>query len=565
MGLFDIFIYWNSHIYYQARKEEDPTEKVALLEKSNWFFPLNDLVFYELGKSYFDLGISNLNDAAASKSYFQKSVQNLKKSVLINPASPFSHFYLGQSLLNLDLFSSGKDAQFYDEFRKAGMLAEDDSQISYEVGKIFLSGWSGLSQQDRNFTLETLKKVMLKKDSEKIALILNTWELNAKNYQVIEKILPEDAQIYRQYAEFLGEKSLSLEERHKYLAQAELLDFTAAKSEFQSGEMELSRFRVQEAFDHFKQALDLLRETKFYQSLLVEKYIDQGKFSELMKSLFLNLAKCRIEKGENLNEFVDYLVQYLNFEDQAANLGTLDSYLKDRGLIPLQFDLSSNDLDRLAFKLVLLFKQTKYDEIINFARELERSFVVVPEAKKKNYLRIMLIIGDSLQKTGYLYEAEDFYQKALQIDPKNLETLLRIRQSYDRLNEEKKLLEVNTEIEKVLTPKNVDFKSLQLKKGQVFEAPLVLDGQKIVLDIYFDNSDREINPLLSVFFNGRVVRDEYLQNGIVSIVLGTRAGENVLQVASVNGPISLVKLIYRTTNGNENLLNMGRTNWKNEQ
>jgi hypothetical protein len=551
VGLFDIFIYWNYHLYYRARKDEDLTKKVALLEKSNTYFPLNDLVFYELGKSYFDLGIGNLNDAAASESYLRKSVQNLEKSIMINPASPFSHFYLAQSLLNLELISSENDKPFYDEFRKAALLAGEDSEIFNEVGRIFLSRWPELSDQDKNFTLEILRKILAKKDREEISLVLNTWELNARDYQIIEKTLPDDAQIYRQYAQFLGKKSLSLEERHKYLVRAEVLNFTTAKSIFQSGEMELSRFQVQEAFDHFKHALNLLREIRFYQALPAEKSIGNEEFSELMKSVFLNLAKCRIEKGESLKEFADYLKQYLNFEDQAANIAALESYLKDRGVIPPQFDKSPHELDRLAFELLLLYKQTKYREIINFGRELERSFVIVPEAEKKNYLRILQIVGDSLQKTGNLFDAEDFYQKAQQIDPTNLETLLRLRQAYSRLNDEKRLLEVNAEIEKVLTPKKVDFKSLQLRKGQVFKMPLILDGQNIVLDIYFKNNEEEINPLLSVFFNDRVVWDEYPQNGIVLIVLRTEAGKNVLQIASVNCSISLENLIYRTTNGNE--------------
>jgi hypothetical protein len=97
VGALDIFVYLNSHFYYRAQKEENIQKRIVLLEKSNKYCPLNDLVFYELGKSYFDLGIGSLNDMPASESSFQKSVQNLKKSILINPASPFSHFLISTS------------------------------------------------------------------------------------------------------------------------------------------------------------------------------------------------------------------------------------------------------------------------------------------------------------------------------------------------------------------------------------------------------------------------------------------------------------------------------------
>src|SRR4030042_4902468 len=158
IGLLDICIYWNYHLYYRARKDENSTKRVTLLEKSIPFFPLNDLVFYELGKSYFDLGIGNLNEAAASESYLRKSVQNLEKSVLINPASPFTHFQLAQSLLNLELISSENGQQFYGEFRISALLAGENSQIFHEVGRIMLSRWPELSGTDRNFALEILKK-----------------------------------------------------------------------------------------------------------------------------------------------------------------------------------------------------------------------------------------------------------------------------------------------------------------------------------------------------------------------------------------------------------------------
>jgi hypothetical protein len=67
---------------------------------------------------------------------------------------------------------------------------------------------------------------------------MQIWDMNVKDYGVMEKILPEYAEIYRMYAQFLGEKSLSLTERHKILARAEFLEFEKAKGECYSGENE---------------------------------------------------------------------------------------------------------------------------------------------------------------------------------------------------------------------------------------------------------------------------------------------------------------------------------------
>ena len=197
-------------------------------------------------------------------------------------------------------------------------------------------------------------------------------------------------------------------------------------------------------------------------------------------------------------------------------------------------DYSFNDLPRLAVELLLEFKQSKYREIISFGRELQSSLVVVPVARKSDYVRILLIIGDSLQKVDFLYDAGDIYKKALEIDPNNLATLLRIRQNYDRLNEEGKLGKINKAIEKLEAPREIDFKNLLLNKGTTLSRSLVLDGQKVTLDLQFHNDEKHQPPLISVHFNNDVVWEDYLQNRIASLELETEPGENILQITPVN-------------------------------
>jgi tetratricopeptide (TPR) repeat protein len=560
LGALNIFVYLNSHFYYRAGGVEDRKEKIAWLERSNKFFPLNDVVFYELGKAYFDLGIESLGNVAESESYFRKAVQSLKKCIRINPAPPYSHFYLGQSLLHLGLLSNGNDAGIFNEFRDAVMLAGGDQQIYNEVGKVFLSRWPDLSDEERSFTLDVLRKIKAGKDNKEIANLMSLWELNVKDYQVMEELLPSDAPIYRQYAEFLGEKSLSLEERHKYLAQAELLEFERARREYQSGENQLIHFQTQEAFRLFKISQDLLRGIKFYQTLNTENLIDNNEYSELLKSTLFGLAKCRVEEGAGWDDAKDDLRQYLVLEDRTANIDELAAYLRDRGVISEKFDKSSSEISRFAFELLLQFKQNKYREIIDFGRDLQGSFMVIPEAKKPDYIRILQLVGDSLQKADFLYDAGDIYQKALEIDPNNLETLLKIRQNYDRLNEERKLEEINKVIEKLVAPREIDLKNMLISKRQTFSRSLVFDGQKVVLGLQFQTDEKSGAPLIAVFFNNRVVWEEYLKDGVISLSLVTKAGENRLQIMPVNRTVSLTKIIYGLDNGNINMPMVRRKN-----
>ncbi|MQY60964.1 hypothetical protein GH153_03895 [bacterium] len=545
VAVVDILIYWNQHLYYKAERIEENGKKLETLERANKFYPSNDLVFYELGKAYFDLGIRSLNDETKSSAYLQESIKNFKRSVRINPASQFSHFNLGQSLLYMSFFSPSLDVNCYDEYKKAAILVSHNSQIFHDVGKIFLSRWGELSEENREFTLEILRKLVGGKDREEFRTILQTWEMNIKDYDVMEKILPEDPQIYRMYADFLGEKSLSAEERQRVLANAEFLEFERAKSEHDSGENEFMYYRAKEAFNHFKSCLNILEKIKFYQNVTQQNHIDHSEFSELRKSAFLNLAKCRLEQGGELKEVEGNLRKYLALEDKVAAVSKLESFLMDRGLISEKLDESFDNLERLSFQLFLYFKQNRYRDIVRIGRLLQQSLVVVPEGKREVYVRVLQLVGDSYQKVDFIYDAGEFYQKALEVDPENLETLLRICQNYERLNDDEKIREIKERIDTLMSPAERVFKNLTIDKGRSFWHTLALDGRKITLDLHFKDSSERIAPLITVFFNGRVVWEDYLKDEVLSFPLESRVGKNSLQIVAVNRAVSLVKLAYR--------------------
>jgi len=543
----DVLIYWDSNLYYRAEKIEDNEKKIEILERANQFYPLNDLVFYELGKAYFDLGKRNLNDKAKSDNYLRESIQNFNRSIRINPASYLSHFRFAQSLLFMSYLSPSLDVNPYEEYKKVARLLGHNHLIFYEVGKILLSRWGELSEEDRDFTIEILGKIGREKDRNKLRTIMHIWEMNVKDYGVMEKILPEDAQIYRMYAKFLGEKSLSVEERQGILARAELLEFEKAKSEYNSGENEFLYFRVKEAFNHFRSCLNRLEKIKFYQNLTQQNLIDLSELANLQKSAFLNLAKCRLEEGGELKEVQGYLLKYLALEDKVSAVGEVESYLKDRGFIGEKLDASFDDLDRLSFQLSLYFKQNRYRDMIKIGRLLQQSFVVVPEEKREDYVRILQLLGDSFQKIDYIYDAGEFYQKALEIEPENIDTLLRICQNYERLNEDGKIREIKKRIDKLMSPTEIVLKNLTINKGRSFSRTLILDGRKIILDLHFKNSREEISPLITVFFNERVVWENYLKEEVISIPLESKVGENAIQVVAINRAVDLIGLRWKTT------------------
>ena len=569
IAIINISIYWNVHLYYRAEENtEDIDKKIKILERANQIYPSNGLVFYELGKAYFDLGIQNLHDRVNSESYLRKSIENYRHSIKINPASFFSHFNFAQSLLYMSFFYPSYDISYYDEYRKAALLAGHNHQIFYEVGKIYLSIWPEISEKDKDFTFDILRKIASAKEREKLQNLMQIWDLNVKDYAVMEKILPEDAVVYRFYARFLGEKSLSLEKRQEMLARAEFMEFERAKKEYHAGENDFLYFRLKEALTHFKSCVNALDKINFYQSLIQQTLIGSSEFIELRKSTMLNLAKCQIEMGRTLEEVEGNLRLYLKLEDEVAEVGKLELYLRSRELIEEKLETNLDDLNRLSFHILLSFKQNRYRDIMRVGNILRESFLVVPEAQKNAFVNILLLIGDSYQKVDYIYDALEFYEKALEIEPDNLKTLLRIRQNHERMNEEEKIRETEKKIEKLMAPREKIFKNLLINKGQKYSQILNLDGREIILTLHFKGGrERDIIPLICVFFNGKVVWESYLKSEggfegekveageesessaeadkIVSLSLKSNIGKNMLIIMPVDRPVNLLKITYR--------------------
>lgn len=537
--------YWNSHLYYRTEKIGKSEEKIEILERAVDYYPSNDLVFYELGRAYFELAASSLGDKDRSEEYLRKSIKSFQKSLRSNPASYFSHFNLAQSLLYLDYVFSSKNADSLAEFKKAAFLAGDNSQIFFEVSKIFLSQWSRLSDKNKNFTLEILKKIAASKDEERILSLLYVWEMNVRDYSIIEMIMPEDPRIYRLYADFLGEKSLSSKVRKRSLTKAEFLEFGRAKEEYKEGEQRLYSFQMEEAFGHFASCLNILERIRFYQNLASQNQIDSSEFINLKKSALLNLAKCVIEQKRALKEVEGYLSDYLSLEEEEEAVEELESYLRRRGLIREKMEINfSNNLDQLYFELLLHFHQNRHRDIMQLGRHLMQSFIVIPEDKRNVYVRILNLIGDSYQKINHVYDAGAFYQKAFEIDSDNLETLINLRRNYEILNADEKIHRIGEKIDEILSPREKLFENHFIEKNSEFSTSLVLDGGKITLDLHFAFGERNILPLISVFFNGCVVWEDYLDKEFLSLSLHSKVGENSLRLVPLNKDISVIRIAY---------------------
>lgn len=537
-------IYWNQHLVYEAEDRVETEERIAVLEKAARIYPWNDLVFYELGKAYHDLGVSSLGEEDRRGLHVQKSIGQFRRSLRINPTSYFGHFYLARSFQNMSFDDSSYGEKAREEYKKAAMLAGRNVEVLYEVGKVFLSQWPSLSGEDREFTLSILNRVVEGKDRERIQSLFIIWEINGEDYEVMDRMLHEDPQIYRYFAEFLGERSLSLEERLKYLSGAEFMEFQRAKDAFEKGDSALFYFRLKEAQSQFKSCLDILAKIHFYQDIsALQNRIDPVEFEELEKKALLNLVKSRLERGEEIKDVEDVLWRYLEKEGSAAAIGELEIYLRGKGLGKEATGAKFDDLGRLSLELYLSLKEGRFRDNMSVGRDIMRSFGVVPEGQEERFVKILEIVAESFQRVDFIYDSIDFYNRALEWDPENLEILVRLRRNYERLSANAKILEIDSKIQEIVSPQEMEVGRTVNKRG-TYRQSLVLDGRKIDLGLHFGKGEEKREPLISVFYNGRVVWEDYLEGDTISIELEPILGENMIQIVPVNRRVELTKITY---------------------
>jgi len=547
IAVLDALIYWNSHLYHKAvEKAKDPQGKITYLQKANSFYGYNDQVYYELGRTYFDLfekGVAR--DFETSRAYLEKSIENLHRAIQLNPTSAFSHFYYAQSLQYMSSISAEPGEDPYAEYKKAALLAGHNSDIYYWVATKFLERWDRLSKEDQDYIVQIIKRILGGQKRVRFLSILNYWAMGIKDYGVIRSMIPDDAQLYRQYAQFLGERSLSLEERYKALIKAELLDFQKAKDVHISAMHEFRAYQFKQAASLFQRVLNILKSICFYQNLDSSEGIDKGEFLNVQKSAYLYHLKSKIEQGNSLKECEADFLAYLDLEKSVAPIEDLETYLKDWKLLKGLSDIRLDEWDALFFQLNLYYKQNAYRDIINMGRTLQRSLIAVPPDMQGRYIHILLIIGDAFQKNGYMYDAEDFYSKALDVDSENLESALRLEQIYDRLNEKEKKKSMERKIRRLTSPRIMNFPRKAIPRGQGMSRALVFEGKKQTLQFNFLAHSGKQLPLVSIFFNNRVIWENYISQSVVDVPVTTKVGANILKVRPVNRNTVLVRIGYK--------------------
>jgi len=189
------------------------------------------------------------------------------------------------------------------------------------------------------------------------------------------------------------------------------------------------------------------------------------EFDALYRSTLLYLLRCRIEQGAEWAEIDKLVRRYLRTKPIPADVNTLEEYLVEKGFLASDLAKEMGDLPRLALQARLAFQANRYRQLMQLGRQLEKSFVVVPAEQRAAYGEVLRLVGDSFQKLDFVYDAERFYEKAVEVDPGNGEGLLRLRKNYLRLNELEKAREVEGRLDELILTGRIGPSGVRREKG----------------------------------------------------------------------------------------------------
>jgi len=362
---------------------------------------------------------------------------------------------------------------------------------------------------------------------------------------LIRPTLPENPEVLRLYAEFLGEKSLSLEERQYILAQYEKMLFESAGQFYEVGESKYYQARIVDALNDFEACLDRLNRIRFYQHLTQEESVDVYEHSELRKNTWLNLVKSSIQAGKEWETYQGYLIDFLLSDPASFQITELSNFLEDWRSMELESEGRPQDTSQLYFRFLLYFKQNRYADIIKEERLRPLSQISIASADDDLIIKILHILGDAHQKIGNLYDALDVYTQAYEKEPANLVTMLKMRRMLDLLGEKRRVSDIDAEIEELLTRRVLLDKRRALPKGFGYEESLFCDGREIIFDFVFEYQTAGAVPLITVIFNDMVAWEGYLDSETFSIQLKTFQGTNKIRLVSVNRDLDLIQVRWR--------------------
>jgi len=539
----EVILYLNIRWVSLARRDiANDQVRLKTLNRAQQIFPFNDEVNLELGRWWLTQAQSPHFSYEERIKGLKKAMNYLEQAIRLNPGSYRAHFYLAQ-VGQVLRFEEKIPFSPISEFKKAALLTTYNEEVYFQAGRHLFSLWNELSPEDKEITWQLLANVITPNNPDHLEEILPSWEYNGASEEVLNKLLPQDARLYRVVADYLARRGIKHELRLIKLAQAEMMEFDQARRlYFQAlNQAQISQFRRAE--QAFQEAYGLLQRIKFYQALIGEKLIEESDFYVFSKEIKKNIAFLRLSRGENFSSVKTLLLSYLDEEDDVDALENFINYLRQK--MEIQGSKIANQEKFLFFYLESLvdYKKGAFSQLSERIRSqgvfIQDNILDFP-AEVADLWRI---VAESYLNQDFVYDSLEYFEKALMIKPKDMNILLGLMETYERLNREDKIEEVSLRIAGIIREREEKFRSTPLLPGKTTNFQILASRNTRRLKIIFDLADSRVSPLVGVIINGRIEREGFLKSPEIEVETDFKVGINQVEITSYNTEIRCLKMM----------------------
>jgi hypothetical protein len=491
-----------SDVYLAVGDSIGTGKKTGLYKLSHRIFPFDHTAAYKYGYVLLESGYENKNNAL-----ILESINWFKKAAARNPFHYYTHYYLGKSYLFYDYPHSQYFNEAISQFKKAAIIRGSNQAIVLDTGKILLSMWPLLSDEDKRFCHNLLSQSMTRFLWEDFAGIVEPWWLYSKDKNFLKQLLEKNPVFFSKVAGKLTELEAPLSLRWEFLSEYEKFILEEVNRKFQS----LS-FQKKYELNPLPPLLEDLKTIKAYYKLAGDETFNKEKYRDLKNKLLHQLIDAFFEayplkkdrKMEHEREMNRYIDEYINGDLPREEVLKFKEYLKKKDFF------KPNDFTSLYFYYLPEFKLGNFVGIISDIERLKNSITYINEEKKDGYIRLLLLLSDSFQASNLLSLAEKTLREITAVQPGNLDAsffLLRIRRVFGEDSAYKGKIKENLDSLKnsrkfELNPLNID--------REIKKPVYLVDGNSI--EITFGNGLKEQikTGLLQVFVDGRIKYENYI-------------------------------------------------------
>lgn len=488
-----------SHLFFHFGTTSQVGLKRRMLKLSHYFMPLDHYPSYEYAYTYLAKGAGQEN-----KEVLAQGIEWFKTSLRINPFYYNSHYYLGKTYYFYHSPSGDFFSDTFASFKKAAIINGHDPDIVGDLANIAVPMWPLLSEGDKTFCLSLFKNNIDQLNDQDFKNLIAAFNRGSEGKELLRSIVKGKSALFGKAADVLAEVGGSLNLRWELLAGFERYVFEEVHNHMRS-----LNFLENAREIEFVALLEQLNKVKGYDRLSGGASPQGGEIAELRSELMFKRIQAYLSEqtkplGLRVKQKLYGLAyEYINRLDHFKILEELRRLLNEYSY----FD--ATDIKTRYIGFLLDYKQGNFSKLITDIEKFKSRISLVNEKNREEYLKILLLLADSLEASKLLSVGNQTIQGILEIFPSEpavvwrLAKVRRILGIDDRegLLDPSALATIQDSRFFVLNGKSVSRKTMLLDEAELFLSPAAdLNGAAVG------------NALVRVFIDKLIATEFYLKD-----------------------------------------------------